>query len=359
MNLVIYTRASTDRQTASPHTQEELCRAWSVDNGHIVTHVYHERFISGKSETERRIALPELLAAVRDRKHRGFDGILVWRSDRLMRNPGELDRVLNLLDKYHCAIFSVTDPIKRDTAADRFLTGVLAQAASYERELIAERVYAKHLVSHASGRYTGSYVAMGLTWNKEAYRFEVNDRISDAIVVYQTFIDACGNGSETARRLNGEGIPSPMNRLWTHQGVMSIVRGPMYRRCLAFDGRIQPVPDLIPETIPTDMLALVEPFCGLSKRMVPTAIIAHQPYSGLVKCSECGASYVTIKSGHSSWKCQGDIAGVCESRQISHRMFDKLVGIAVGELVRSLGCRSTLRDGSRRRRNGRFPSNAG
>lgn len=171
MRLVLYTRRSTEHQVASPQTQEHMAREYCAKNDHDLVRVYHEVPISGKTEIERRTALPELMAAVKDIKHRDFDGVIVWRTDRLCRNQAEWHRILAIFDKAKCALISIMDPVERDTAAGRFLSNIMAEVAAFEREQTGERIYAHHLAAFHQGKWPGGPQSMGLVWNKQAKRF--------------------------------------------------------------------------------------------------------------------------------------------------------------------------------------------
>ena len=101
--------------------------------------MYHEVPISGKTAVERRTALPELMAIIRDKKAREFDGIVVWKLDRLVRNPGEYHRIMEYLDRHGCEVLSLKDPLTpRKTAADRLISSMLADVGAYERPSLRE-----------------------------------------------------------------------------------------------------------------------------------------------------------------------------------------------------------------------------
>lgn len=318
-----------------------LCKDWAEANDHIITRVYHEIAITGKTAIERRIALPELIAAVKDKKNRVFDGVVVWKTDRMMRNPGEIYRVMEIFDKHKCEFFSVMDPVKRDTASERFLFGVLAQSAAYERELIGERVYAGQLNKFLKGGWCGHPVPLGFEWDKPNERFVLTDRIVDVITVFETFITCNGNGARTAQRLNSAGVISPQGNAWTTTTVYSTVRQPMYRQQLVFGDRVRSAEDIIPESVPAILLVQVDPLMQRCAEFAPRQMPGDNIYSGLLRCAVCGSNLIAGGANfrtqrYVGWICRLVRRGLCDARQISGKYIDAMLGLAIEELVRRI-----------------------
>lgn len=349
MRLCVYTRRSTERQAASPHTQEALCREYALANGHGVTRVLHEVAISGKTEIERRTALPELLSMVANRKTRDFDGVIVWRTDRLCRNPAEWHRILSILDRHKCALISVKDPVKRETAHDRFASNIMADVAALERELTGERIYAHHIAEFMKGRWAGGPVPLGLTWLRESKAFEPSDRAADVVTVFETFIAQNGNASATAGALNHAGLPSPTGGLWSNVTILGLLRNPMYRRRLSYDGRQIDAPEVLPDIVAPELCRQADTLLDYGKKLAPRQVGSKRPYSGLIHCSECGGVMILSVGTHNgnggrdrgcwypNWVCRNrKQARVCSGKYVSHLMVESLVGRLVQMLFNQL-----------------------
>ncbi len=336
MRLALYTRRSTERQIASPQTQEQQCRAWAEANGHVITRVYHEVPISGKAEIERRIALPELLAAVRDRRGRDFDGIIVWRTDRLCRNPAEWHRILAILDKHGCALISIKDPVRRETATDRLISNIMADINAHEREVTGERIYAHHLAAFLRGQWPGGPIPLGLRWIRDRKIFVPDDRADDVAAVFAAFIEHAGNATATAGYLNSVGIPSPRGGLWSNVTVLGLLRNPMYRRRLSYDGREIDAPEIVPRIVDEELVAQADRLLNYGRVFTPRQIGSKRPYSGLIHCSVCGAPMIlSVGSApegrrerwYPNWVCRRRKQfRACPGRYVSHRNVETLVG---------------------------------
>lgn len=311
-------------------------------HGHLILRVYHEIPISGRSEVERRTALPQLLAEVRDRR-RDFDGVIVWKLDRLCRNPAEHHRILAVLDKHRCAILSVKDPpIGRDSASDRLISGVLADFAAYEREITGERIYAHHLSRFMSGLYTGAPAPLGLAWDKQRGVFRATDRAADVVRVFEVFVECAGSAARAAARLNEIGIASPRSGLWSGSVLLGSLRQAAYRRRLQFDGRRADAPDLIPEIVPPALVAAADLFLDAGRRLSVRDSARRSPYSGLVCCSLCGERMTFSRSctrdrRYPRWQCRMRRQfGVCAGKGLSDRYLDQMAGMAARRLLDAL-----------------------
>ena len=126
------------------------------------------------------------------------------------------------------------DPVRRDNAAERFMTNVMADAAAYKRELVAERVYAHHIASFLQGKWPGGHESMGLRWDKEEQRFLATDRVPDVETVFQVYLEANGSSKQAITRLNNICLPSPNGGLSSGTAILSVLRNPAYRRKLVY-----------------------------------------------------------------------------------------------------------------------------
>jgi site-specific DNA recombinase len=337
--LVAYTRRSTDKQAASPRVQEREIREWCKDNGHELLRVYHEVAITGKSHIERRTVLPNLIAEIKE-KSRDFDGLIVWKFDRLCRNTGEYHRIMEILDHNKCEIVSLKDPAYgRKTAADRVVTNILADFAAYERELTGERIFAHNLERVLAGKWPGGKTPVGFDYDKETGKFSLNDRSSDIRRVFELYVASSGNACITARRLQAEGIPGVLSSNWYISSVTGVLRRAIYRRQLLYaDNRID-ASEIVPEIVPPDLIASVDALMVSTREFRPRQRETVRAYSGILKCGVCGERMVgSLKRtkkpagnyAYRGWSCRlFRYHRICDSREVSERHIDKLVGEAL------------------------------
>jgi DNA invertase Pin-like site-specific DNA recombinase len=136
MRAALYARTSTPSQ--HPDLQlEELRRLAEVRGWRIVAEQV-DRGVSGAQA--RRTGLDALL---RDAQRGSFEVVAVWKLDRLGRSLPHLLQVLGELDAWGVQLVSARDPgIDTTTPTGRLLTQLLGAFASFERELIQERIVA-------------------------------------------------------------------------------------------------------------------------------------------------------------------------------------------------------------------------
>lgn len=329
MKLVGYVRKSTNLQPDSLETQEAIIREYCSTHDMTCVRIYHEIPISGSSKIERRTALPELFTAMADKK-RDFDGIIVVRLDRLFRNPAEEYRGFELAQKAKCSIISISDPVDRDTATGRLVHGIMSSIRAFERELTGERIYSSNLQKAMAGRWSSGLPPLGWDYDPDAKTLTPNARIDDVIRVFRTFIQQAGNASSTARALNAAGIVTRDGNQWRDDGVLTLVKGPIYRRQLRYDSYTGPAEDLIPETIPADLLALVDSILARKAPMRTRQSSTTYLYSGILTCSECGSRLKSTGNESNAWVCRAKKeSGSCISRSVSNRYIDRLVGSAL------------------------------
>ncbi|MFA5376463.1 MAG: recombinase family protein [Dehalococcoidia bacterium] len=336
MNLIAYTRRSTDEQEDSQAVQERFAREWCEREGHELVAIYHEIPISGSKSVERRLVLAEIRSMLRmDASKRGFDGLVVWKLDRLFRNPSEQYKWLEILDKAKCTLYSVTETIDRDSASGRFMLHIMMGVAALDREHTGERVYAHNLDRALSGRWPAGLPPLGFTYDKATKLVTANDRAGEAVRVFELFVRYGGNAAATARMLNAEGIPSRDGYAWRNKTVFSLLRSTVYRQQLKYDGRIIDAPELIPRIVPvelTDMVdSLLMPVDNNNRRNSPRKLA----FSGFLYCSLCGGRLWVHNCQRriDGWMCRGRADKLCKGQSVSNRYIDRLMGMAVSSAV--------------------------
>ncbi len=342
MKIVGYTRKSTDSQVASQSVQEKEIREWCESQNHELLRVYHEETVSGGKAVERRTVLP-LLEEELGSKSRDFDAVVVYRLDRLFRNPEEQFRWNRLTQKHSFQLFSVTEHVNLESASGRFQVGIVSIFNAYEREVTGERVYAHNRARAAAGLWPCGYPPIG--YKLVNGKVEIGDRVEDVIKIFQTFVDCGGNATATALRLNEIGIRNKKGGLWVSYRVLQLLRAPAYRGYVQYDGL--KVEADIPKIIPAELLSRVDAMLPALSDMPKKSRGGVRPYSGILKCSECGglmtvqgaAQYREVAYGkstilHRMWACKyRRNLKLCEGRMVSDKYIDKLVGQALEKLL--------------------------
>ena len=158
MKVAIYARVSKDESSnderfQNPENQLVPLREFARERGHTVIKEYVDR-ASGADTTR-----PEYNQLFSDARQRKFQAILVWKLDRLSREPmsvvvgriGELKRI-------GIGIISYTESwldTRQDNPMSELVLAVMAWAASEERRKISERTKAGIRRLKAIGQWTG------------------------------------------------------------------------------------------------------------------------------------------------------------------------------------------------------------
>jgi len=108
----------------------------------------HEEIASGAKAA--RPVLDEIMRNLRE-----GDTLVIWKLDRLGRNLAHLIHLTTKLIEKKVGLISLNDPIDTTTPQGRFIFGIFASLAEFERELIRERTQAGLKSARARGRKGG------------------------------------------------------------------------------------------------------------------------------------------------------------------------------------------------------------
>lgn len=331
--LVAYVRMSTDSQSASPETQRQVIADWCAAHGHTLVHIYEELATSGgKKGIHRRPVLAELVAAVKNPR-RDFDGLVVYKLDRLAREPGTEYAILGELDAHKCVIHSCTESIDRQTAQGRFLFHTMMGVRALEREMAGERVLDHNLTRLKQGLFPGGQVPLGYGIDPATGQVILTDRAEDARRVFAEFVAQNGNAQGTAKALNRMGMVGKHGKPFEGGAVRKIIRAAAYRRALVYSGEEVPAPDMIPECVPLDLVDQARLLIQTAKSRHPRVLGSQYGYSGVLYCSECGNPMKAHVGSTVGWLCNQRPKGLCQGRHIAQKYLDKLVGMLLRDLL--------------------------
>lgn len=135
MKIAIYVRNSTNEERQNPQTQinplREYCERMNYD------YEIFQEFASGAKESR-----PELDRMMKEIRKGNFDGVMVWKLDRLGRS---LKHLLQLIEEFRnkkLAFISLTEGFDTSTSQGQLLLSLLGAFAEFERNLIQERIKA-------------------------------------------------------------------------------------------------------------------------------------------------------------------------------------------------------------------------
>ena len=143
----LYMRVSTLDQ--HPETQLYDLRGLAGQRGFEIVQEYTDRISGAKA---RRPGLDQLL---KDARHRRFDVVLVWASDRIARSVRHFLEVLDELNHLGIEFISFRENIDTGGPLGRAIIVIIGAIAELERNLIIERVRAGMRRAKLEGRHIG------------------------------------------------------------------------------------------------------------------------------------------------------------------------------------------------------------
>jgi DNA invertase Pin-like site-specific DNA recombinase len=182
----IYTRKSTEqgleRDFNSLEGQRAICSAYITSQRHKgwaeLGKSYDDGGYSGASLT--RPLLQELLGDV----ERGLvDVVVVYKLDRMTRTLLDFVRLVDFFERYGVVFVSITQNFDTADSMGRLVLNVLLTFAQFEREMAADRIRDKIIVTKQSGRWAGGPAPIGYDLIRR--RLHVNE--AEAATVRQIF----------------------------------------------------------------------------------------------------------------------------------------------------------------------------
>ena len=143
----LYARVSTQDQQTLP-MQNRAMRDYAARRGWTIA-MQMKEVGSGATQRQRR---EELMLAARRRE---IDVVVVWRLDRWGRSVTDLLATMQELEHLGVGFVSLTEALDLTTPAGRAMAGLLAVFASFEREILGERVRAGLAHARLNGKRLG------------------------------------------------------------------------------------------------------------------------------------------------------------------------------------------------------------
>jgi DNA invertase Pin-like site-specific DNA recombinase len=239
LRCAVYTRKSTDegleKEFNTLDAQRDACEACVASQRAEGWVLVRDRYDDGgfSGGTLERPALKRLLA---DIEAGLVDVIVVYKIDRLSRSLMDFAKLVEVMDAHGVTFVSVTQSFNTTTSMGRLTLNILLSFAQFEREVIGERIRDKFAASRARGMWMGGKVPLG--YDVANRKLVVNE--AEAIRVRRVFQLSVetGLGTETARRLQAEGITSKTGRPLDKGDVYKVLNNRTYVGEVAHKGNI-------------------------------------------------------------------------------------------------------------------------
>jgi DNA invertase Pin-like site-specific DNA recombinase len=303
----MYLRQSLDKdmgtvsEGAAVERQRSECEALAKRRGLDIVVTFTDNDVSASS-SKPRPAFERMLAAA----ERGdIDVIVVQVLDRLLRKMGELERVVELVERTGVKVHLVSGDLDLSTDAGRLVGRILAAVARGEverksaRQKLANAARAEQGLARTNRRRSFGYGQDGMTVIK-----------SEAALIREAYVTVLAGGSlhRVAQQWQASGIPT-MNggKRWGDQVVRQILLNPRNAGLSAYKGEVVGKgtwPAIIEEsTWDATRVLLTDP----SRRKTVNATKRTRQLSGLALCGVCGE---TVKAasrptdGAKTYRCR-------------------------------------------------------
>ena len=130
MKVCVYARVSRNSQELEQ--QIAACRRFCEYKGFEIAGIFSEKLSSAKAKR------PEYLKMVSELRAFKYDGVVVFRLDRLGRNSRELALLIDELEAKGVKVLSVNESFDTSTALGRAMRELIYIFAQLEREQILE-----------------------------------------------------------------------------------------------------------------------------------------------------------------------------------------------------------------------------
>jgi site-specific DNA recombinase len=233
IRVAIYCRISLARHgdQVKVERQEELCRKLCKRLGWEVAAVFVDNSRSAWKRNRKRPGWDALLAGVVEGR---FDAIVVYHGDRLIRQPFDLETLLNLADKQGIHLASPTGTRNLDSADDRYILRIEVAAACRESDRTSQRVRDAKEARRAAGAYSGGG-ARAFGRNRDGSIVP-----AEAKVIREVLKRLVAGETPTSlwRELNARGIPSVAGKPWRYGTFRQMLQRPDLAGLVAYQGAV-------------------------------------------------------------------------------------------------------------------------
>lgn len=213
LRCAVYTRTSREGETdpafTSINAQQEACYAYIASRHHLtwlpISVSYDDPGFSGS--TFDRPALQQMLADIEAGR---IDMVVVCKLDRLGRSMAHFARLMEMFERHHVTLVSVTQHLNSHDAAGRLAINALMTFAQFERENTGERIRDKIRATRRQGMWTGSVPPMG--YEARGQQLLVNEDEARVVRhIFERFV-AVGSITDLLQELGEQGVTT---KSWT------------------------------------------------------------------------------------------------------------------------------------------------
>jgi site-specific DNA recombinase len=239
----LYARVSTKRQEQETTIESQLSRllSYAQQNGYHIApdHQFIDQAVSGKG-----LARPGL-DRLRDTAMTGsFTVLLCLSPDRLARNVGIQQLLLEELKRFRIQVIFLNQPKRGESPQDQLLLNIEGVFAEYERAVIRDRMRRGQLHRLRQGESMPSPAPYGYgyqpaTKNHGGYWLVEPKEAEVVSQVFRWYIEETISIFDIVDRLNAQKIPSAEGSQWGYSSVQRMLHQSAYKGITYFNRRQQ------------------------------------------------------------------------------------------------------------------------
>lgn len=319
MNVVIYARYSSDKQTEqSIEGQLRVCHEYAQKNGYTVINEYIDRAMTGRNDDR-----PDFQRMIEDSKKKNFEAVLVYQLDRFARNREDSAMNKHKLKKNGVRVISARENVNSGDASDIILESVLEGMAEYFSKELSQKVKRGMRLMAEKCQYTGSQITFGYKVVDKNYVIDEEK----ASIVKQIF-SMYAQGStiiEIVKYLNERHLKTGYNKPFGKNSLNHILANKKYIGVYHY-GDIE-IKDGIPRIIDDELFNKVQDILEKNKKL-RARTKAHEEYllTSKLFCGHCKAMMTgycgSSASGkkHYYYACKNNVKKLCK-KKYAHKLW--------------------------------------
>ena len=164
LRCAIYTRKSTEeglnQEFNTLEAQREAAEAYVASQRQLGWLLVAERYDDG-GYTGANLERPALRRLLEDIERGAVGCVLVYKIDRLSRSLLDFARLIEVFERHHVSLVSVTQPLNTTASLGRLTLNILLSFAQFEREMISDRTRDKMAAARRKGKWVGGTPVLG------------------------------------------------------------------------------------------------------------------------------------------------------------------------------------------------------
>jgi site-specific DNA recombinase len=102
--------------------------------------------------------------------------VLVYKVDRLSRSLLDFARLMEIFERCHVSLVSITQPLNTTGSLGRLTLNILLSFAEFERQMIADRTRDKMAAARRKGKWVGGMPVLGYDIAETGGKLVVNQK---------------------------------------------------------------------------------------------------------------------------------------------------------------------------------------